>query len=84
MTYGPRNSEEREVKEHLERLKRAGGKAHACIPEPVLPDIGDLAKAIQLALAPAFLLSGIGALLNVMTAGLPKSSIGPERSPKAA
>lgn len=36
----------------------------------MLPDIGDLAKAIQLALAPAFLLSGIGVLLNVMTGRL--------------
>jgi Protein of unknown function (DUF2721) len=34
------------------------------------PDIGHLAEAIQLALAPAFLLSGIGALLNVMTGRL--------------
>ena len=33
-------------------------------------DIGDLPKAIQLALAPAFLLTGIGALLNVMTGRL--------------
>ena len=35
-----------------------------------MPDIDDLAKAIQLALAPVFLLTGIGALLNVMTARL--------------
>ena len=35
-----------------------------------MPDIGDLAKAIQLALAPVFLLTGIGALLNVMTGRL--------------
>src|SRR5690242_16203999 len=34
------------------------------------PDISHLAEAIQLALAPAFLLSGIGALLNVMTGRL--------------
>lgn len=34
------------------------------------PDIADLAKAIQLALAPAFLLSGIAALLSVMAARL--------------
>ena len=33
-------------------------------------DIGDLPKAIQLALAPAFLMTGIGALLNVMTGRL--------------
>jgi hypothetical protein len=30
-------------------------------------DIGEFARAVQLALAPAFLLSGIAALLNVMT-----------------
>ena len=35
-----------------------------------MPDIGDLARAIQLALAPVFLLTGIGALLNVMTGRL--------------
>jgi MFS family permease len=35
-----------------------------------MPDIDDLAKAIQLALAPVFLLTGIGALLNVMTGRL--------------
>ena len=35
-----------------------------------MPDIGDLAKAIQLALAPVFLLTGIGALINVMTGRL--------------
>lgn len=35
-----------------------------------MPDIGDLAKAIQLALAPVFLLTGIGALLSVMTGRL--------------
>ena len=35
-----------------------------------MPDIGDLAKAIQLALAPAFLFGGIAALLNVMTGRL--------------
>jgi len=35
-----------------------------------VPDITDLAKAIQLALAPAFLLSAIAALLNVMTGRL--------------
>ena len=35
-----------------------------------MPDIGDLAKAIQLALAPVFLLTGIGALLGVMTGRL--------------
>jgi len=34
------------------------------------PDIGDLTKAIQLALTPVFLLSGIGALLGVMTGRL--------------
>jgi hypothetical protein len=33
-------------------------------------DIGEFARAIQLALAPAFLLSGIAALLNVMTGRL--------------
>jgi Protein of unknown function (DUF2721) len=31
-----------------------------------MPDIGDLAKAIQLALTPVFLLTGIAGLLNVM------------------
>jgi MFS family permease len=36
----------------------------------MLPDIGDLAKAIQLALAPVFLLTGIAALLGVMTGRL--------------
>jgi hypothetical protein len=36
----------------------------------MVPDIGDLAKAIQLALAPVFLLSGIAALLGVMTGRL--------------
>ena len=35
-----------------------------------MPDISDLAKAIQLALAPVFLLTGIGALLSVMTGRL--------------
>ena len=35
-----------------------------------MPDIDDLAKAIQLALAPVFLLTGIGALLGVMTGRL--------------
>lgn len=35
-----------------------------------MPDISDLAKAIQLALAPVFLLTGIGALLGVMTGRL--------------
>ena len=33
-------------------------------------DIGEFARTIQLALAPAFLLSGIAALLNVMTGRL--------------
>jgi hypothetical protein len=36
----------------------------------MLPDITDLPRAIQLALAPVFLLTGIGALLNVMTGRL--------------
>ena len=36
----------------------------------MLPDIDDLAKAIQLALAPVFLLTGIAALLGVMTGRL--------------
>ena len=36
----------------------------------MLPDIGDLANAIQLALAPVFLLTGIAALLGVMTGRL--------------
>ena len=36
----------------------------------MLPDISDLAKAIQLALAPVFLLTGIAALLGVMTGRL--------------
>ena len=35
-----------------------------------MPDVNDLANAIQLALAPVFLLTGIGALLNVMTGRL--------------
>ena len=35
-----------------------------------MPDIDELAKAIQLALAPVFLLTGIGALLGVMTGRL--------------
>ena len=35
-----------------------------------MPDMDDLAKAIQLALAPVFLLTGIGALLSVMTGRL--------------
>ena len=34
------------------------------------PDVSDLAKAIQLALAPVFLLTGIAALLSVMTGRL--------------
>src|SRR4029434_2259932 len=34
------------------------------------PDIGDLSRAIQLALAPVFLLTGIAALLGVMTGRL--------------
>jgi len=33
-------------------------------------DLGEFTRAIQLALAPAFLLSGIAALLNVMTSRL--------------
>ena len=36
----------------------------------MLPDVSDLAKAIQLALAPVFLLTGIAALLSVMTGRL--------------
>ena len=36
----------------------------------MLPDIGDLARAIQLALAPVFLLTGIAGLLGVMTGRL--------------
>ena len=35
-----------------------------------MPDIDNLAKAIQLALAPVFLLTGLGALLGVMTGRL--------------
>ena len=35
-----------------------------------MPDISDLAKAIQLAMAPVFLLTGIAALLSVMTGRL--------------
>ena len=46
------------------------------------PDIGDLTKAIQLALTPVFLLSGIGALLGVMTGGSRESSTGQECSRK--
>ena len=42
-----------------------------------MPDIGDLAKAIQLALAPVFLLTGIGALLNVMTGRLARIVLRP-------
>ena len=34
------------------------------------PDIGDLSRAIQLAMAPVFLLTGIAALLGVMTGRL--------------
>lgn len=34
------------------------------------PDVSDLARAIQLALAPVFLLTGIAALLGVMTGRL--------------
>jgi MFS family permease len=36
----------------------------------MLPDIGDLARAIQLALAPVFLLTGIAGLLGVMAGRL--------------
>jgi hypothetical protein len=36
----------------------------------MVPDVSDLARAIQLALAPVFLLTGIGALLSVMTGRL--------------
>jgi len=36
----------------------------------MVPDVTDLARAIQLALAPVFLLTGIGALLSVMTGRL--------------
>jgi hypothetical protein len=36
----------------------------------MMSDVNDLAKAIQLALAPVFLLSGIAALLGVMTGRL--------------
>ena len=36
----------------------------------MLPDIGDLARAIQLALAPVFLQAGIAGLLGVMTGRL--------------
>ena len=36
----------------------------------MLPDVSDLAKAIQLAMAPVFLLTGIAALLSVMTGRL--------------
>ena len=36
----------------------------------MVPDVNDLAKAIQLALAPVFLLTGIAALLSVMTGRL--------------
>jgi hypothetical protein len=43
--------------------------AHASL-SGAMPDIDDLAKAIRLALAPVFLLTGIGALLNVMTGRL--------------
>ena len=43
--------------------------AHAAL-SGAMPEIDDLAKAIQLALAPVFLLTGIGALLNVMTGRL--------------
>jgi len=51
-------------------------------------DIGEFAKAIQLALAPAFLLSGIAALLNVMTGRLARivdrgRSVVERRDPRA-
>jgi Protein of unknown function (DUF2721) len=36
----------------------------------MVPDVSDLARAIQLALAPVFLLTGIAALLGVMTGRL--------------
>ena len=36
----------------------------------MLPDVSDLARAIQLAMAPVFLLTGIAALLSVMTGRL--------------
>jgi len=36
----------------------------------VAPESNDVASAIQLALAPVFLLAGVGALLNVMTGRL--------------
>jgi Protein of unknown function (DUF2721) len=36
----------------------------------MVPDVTDLARAIQLALAPVFLLTGIAALLSVMTGRL--------------
>ena len=36
----------------------------------MVPDVSDLAEAIQLALAPVFLLTGIAALLSVMTGRL--------------
>jgi hypothetical protein len=36
----------------------------------MLPDVSDLARAIQLALAPVFLLTGIAAMLSVMTGRL--------------
>ena len=36
----------------------------------MVPDISDLAKTIQLALAPVFLLTGVAALLSVMTGRL--------------
>jgi hypothetical protein len=36
----------------------------------MVPDVSDLAKAIQLAMAPVFLLTGVAALLSVMTGRL--------------
>jgi Protein of unknown function (DUF2721) len=49
----------------------------------MVPDFSDLAKAIQLALAPVFLLSGIAALLGVMTGRLARIIDRGRLSPKA-
>ena len=42
---------------------------HATLPIP-LPPVADVAHIIQLALAPVFLLTGVGAFLNVCTGRL--------------
>jgi hypothetical protein len=46
---------------------------------PTPDGFNDIARAIQLALAPVFLLTGIAGILNVMTGRLPELSIEAER-----